>query len=218
MLVKAFDAMLSRHGLADKVCTAMWISGPWLTTYANYILAVNADNVISNDRMITDLDDMPNAFDEVNRVRCFNHTLQLSAKTLIRPFNAGLSSSKVGDVDDVDSDDNGDGDGEEGDGEEGDGEEDSGDDQEGPKDYAEDDADVLADLDPYERAALMEDTATVRAVVTKVHLTPSHTALTMNSITGLKTCLCNHSLNDNCAAGLASCLQRSSHETKTDSL
>src|SRR5271154_2741054 len=43
--------------------------------------------------MTTCLDDMPNAFDEVHRVRCFNHTLQLSAKALLKPFNAGMSSN-----------------------------------------------------------------------------------------------------------------------------
>jgi hypothetical protein len=37
---------------------------------------------------------MENSFEEVNRARCFNHTLQLSAKTLLKPFNAGMSSMK----------------------------------------------------------------------------------------------------------------------------
>ena len=32
------------------------------------------------------LDGLPNAFEELNRVRCFNHSLQLSAKGLLKPF------------------------------------------------------------------------------------------------------------------------------------
>jgi len=35
---------------------------------------------------------MENSFEEVNRACCFNHTLQLSAKTLLVPFNVGMSS------------------------------------------------------------------------------------------------------------------------------
>jgi hypothetical protein len=48
-----------------------------------------------------------------NRVRCFNHTLQLSAKTLLCPFNAGLGNTDedatnagVDDLPDLDDDDN----------------------------------------------------------------------------------------------------------------
>ena len=47
---------------------------------------------------------MPNSFDVANRVRCFNHTLQLSAKTLLRPFNAGLGKTTE-DSNDNDTDD-----------------------------------------------------------------------------------------------------------------
>jgi hypothetical protein len=37
------------------------------------------------------LDGLPNTFEELNRVQCFNHTLQLSAKGLLKPFySAGL--------------------------------------------------------------------------------------------------------------------------------
>jgi len=122
------------------------------------ILAVNADNVTSNDTMTTHLDGMSNAFDETNRVRCFNHTLQLSAKTLLRPFNIGISRGKAEDVADscdgvYDEKESDDGDG---------------DDEDKPNDYAESSEDVLADLDPDQRAELMEGTATVRNVVTKV--------------------------------------------------
>jgi hypothetical protein len=52
-----------------------------------------ADNASSNDTQTTTLASLNNSFNEVNRVRCFNHTLQLSAKTLLQPFNASMSSA-----------------------------------------------------------------------------------------------------------------------------
>ncbi|KAJ7430554.1 hypothetical protein FB451DRAFT_944170, partial [Mycena latifolia] len=51
-------------------------------------LGLTGDNATSNDTQTTFLHDNPkNSFDEVNRIRCFNHTLQLSAKGLLRPFS-----------------------------------------------------------------------------------------------------------------------------------
>ncbi|TFY79033.1 hypothetical protein EWM64_g4980 [Hericium alpestre] len=64
--------MLERFGLQEK------------------ILAMNADNASSNDTQTRKLAKMDNSFEEVNRVRCFNHTLQLSAKALLQPFNNTL--------------------------------------------------------------------------------------------------------------------------------
>ncbi|KAF8219368.1 hypothetical protein L208DRAFT_1341035, partial [Tricholoma matsutake] len=46
------------------------------------ILAVNADNATSNNTQGETLAEMPNSFKLKNCVRCFNHTLQLSVKTL----------------------------------------------------------------------------------------------------------------------------------------
>ena len=61
------------------------------------ILAVNADNASSNDTQITKLDQLDNMFHKDNRVRCFNHTLQLSAKALLKPFNVALSGPATSD-------------------------------------------------------------------------------------------------------------------------
>ena len=44
---------------------------------------------------------LPNAFEEPNWVRCFNHTLQLSAKALLKPF---YSARLLDTYDDIDSD------------------------------------------------------------------------------------------------------------------
>ncbi|KAF8874617.1 hypothetical protein BD779DRAFT_1410946, partial [Infundibulicybe gibba] len=59
-LARSFQKMLEVHGLADK------------------ILAFNSDNATSNDTQTSKLASLTNSFEEVNRVRCFNHTLQLS--------------------------------------------------------------------------------------------------------------------------------------------
>ena len=57
------------------------------------IHAINADNASSNDTQSASLARRNNSYEEHNHVCCFNHTVQLSAKTLLAPFNPALSSS-----------------------------------------------------------------------------------------------------------------------------
>jgi hypothetical protein len=66
------------------------------------VLAINMDNVTSNDKQTTKLAALNNSFEVFNRVRCFNHTFQLSAKTLLRPLNSGIlgDSSSTSDNED----------------------------------------------------------------------------------------------------------------------
>ena len=78
-MVKAFHNMLKEFGLTEK------------------ILSFNADNVSSNDMQMTKMDQLDNSFDKENRARCFNHTLQLLAKTLLKPFNSALSGKATED-------------------------------------------------------------------------------------------------------------------------
>ena len=61
------------------------------------ILAMNADNASSNDRQTTKLASMDNTFHLDHRIHCFNHTIQLSAKTLLCPFNASIKTTNDGD-------------------------------------------------------------------------------------------------------------------------
>jgi hypothetical protein len=75
-MAKAFQAMLERFSLTEK------------------ILAVSTDNATANDKMTTKLTQFNNSFEEENRARCFNHMLQLSAKTLLKPFNTALGKVK----------------------------------------------------------------------------------------------------------------------------
>jgi hypothetical protein len=51
---------------------------------------VTADNASLNDTQRETLAGMDNSFEEENHVHCFNHTLQLSAKTHLWLFNPAL--------------------------------------------------------------------------------------------------------------------------------
>ena len=152
-MAKAFQAMLERFGLTHKV------------------LGLNADNATSNDKLTTFLSKMDNSFNEINRVRCFNHTLQLAAKTLIKPFNAGLTGKGNDDVgaegdedaeidEDATSHDDGERD-----------EEDEGGEQDGVDvdvDDVDDDEGDDEELSEIDAELLFEDTTCVRQAVTKV--------------------------------------------------
>ncbi|KIL63555.1 hypothetical protein M378DRAFT_79529 [Amanita muscaria Koide BX008] len=134
------------------------------------ILTFNGDNATSNDKQTTFLDKLPNSFNAINRVRCFNHTIQLSAKALLKPFDASPK-----DNDDLDKHSgNDDEDFEEGhemvyedpedsaNDDDNDNEEDS---EEAEEVEAEDPLDVL---DEQARGQLLEDTVAVRATLNKI--------------------------------------------------
>jgi hypothetical protein len=131
-------------------------SSPW------QILGVNADNATSNNSQGEALATMPNSFELENRARCFNHTLQLSAKTLLRPFNVGLGKT-ANDGDHNDVDDLPDGDDEDEDEDEDDGLPDAPDTVD-----VDDGIDELDSLDADEREEIIADTAAVRQTVSKV--------------------------------------------------
>ena len=127
------------------------------------ILAVNADNVSSNDTQGQALVGMANSFELENHVRCFNHTLQLSAKTLLRPFNVGLGKTTEdgnnNDVEDLPNETVDD--------------EDEHDEDDGlpaipEADDIDDGIDELEELEEDEREDILTDTAAVRDTVTKV--------------------------------------------------
>jgi hypothetical protein len=138
---------------------------------AKKILSFNADNATSNDTQTTKLASLPNSFEEENRARCFNHTVQLSAKELIKPFNAGMGARQASDGDNSlileDIGDNSNGDEDEDD--MGDEDEDDTDDED--KDNADDEDDNINEIDEMtdeEREEIAADTAIVRETVTKV--------------------------------------------------
>ena len=143
-MANAFQKMLEQFGLTEK------------------IHAVNADNASPNDTLTTKLDQLDNTFEEENRARCFNHTLQLSAKALLKPFNIGLSGNVADDDDHSTQDDNGDSAIVEDD------EEDEGDEEERAEDDEDDNINELEELSEDERSQVLEETTVVRETVTKV--------------------------------------------------
>jgi len=141
----AFQKMLEQFGLTKK------------------IHAVNANNATSNDTQTTKLDQRDNTFEEENRVQCFNHTLQLSAKALLKPFNIGLSGKATDDNNELTQDDDNDpamvGDG-------GDKEDEE---EQASEDNDEDDnIDELEELNEDEWNRVLQETAVVHETVTKV--------------------------------------------------
>jgi hypothetical protein len=77
------------------------------------MLGLAGDNASSNDTQTASLAaETANSFEEINRVRCFNHTMQLSAKTMLRLFDSGPDDDEnsrapaIPDIDDPDDDDN----------------------------------------------------------------------------------------------------------------
>jgi hypothetical protein len=147
-MANAFQDMLERFGLTEK------------------ILAVNADNATSNDTQTTKLDKLDNSFNKENRVRCFNHIIQLSAKALLKPFNTALSGKDGGDEMPT-QDENDESNPQvilEDEGEDEDGEEEA----DIEDDVEDDDVDELQELSEEERTRVLEETAVVRETVTKV--------------------------------------------------
>lgn len=147
VMANAFQDMLERFGLQEK------------------IHSVTADNASSNNVQIAALYELENSFDKANHIRCFNHTIQLSGKALIKPFNAGMgkadSSPESGDhgpptFEDFEGNDDAylDADPEDadlfGDGYEG------------------EDSEGLKELSEEEESRLLDDTSTVRETVSKL--------------------------------------------------
>jgi hypothetical protein len=53
--------------------------------------------MMANDKQTVKLDALPNSFKKENCVQCFNHTLQLSAKSLLTLFNPAISQKATQD-------------------------------------------------------------------------------------------------------------------------
>ena len=113
---------------------------------------------------------MDNSFEVVNRLRCFNHTLHLSAWTLLKPFNAGFSSGSNEDLP-VDGD-NGNLSDKEARCEENDHESDDGEGKDnGEEDFGDVDDDCIDELEALDESAhaqLLEETAGLRETISKV--------------------------------------------------
>jgi hypothetical protein len=151
--MREFQAMLTRFELTQK------------------ILAVTLDNASSNDTQTKALANLDNSFKEENHVKCFSHTMQLSARALVAPFNAGMAPAPSLAVEDAqdgsDGSTNGDvpSDNEE--------DEDEDEDEEGkdgslPVDDEDNGIDEMADLSAIDQETLISDTKAVRGTVSKL--------------------------------------------------
>lgn len=131
-------------------------------------MAFTGDNATSNDKQTDVLHTLPNTFEELSRVRCFNHTMQLSVKALLKPFSSAGSVENDNETDNSDDsmpalqaiDD----------------EEDK-DDTDEDEDDEEEEEDPLDALDDEEREALMNNTEAVHTTLNKVCLFSSFIAV-----------------------------------------
>ena len=154
---------------------------------------MTANNASSNNVQVAALYELENSFDAANHVQCFNHTIQLSSKALIKPFNVGMGKADGGvedspgdmpSLEEFDHDDDTDDDGDAGFFEDKDEEDDS-----------EGESEMLSEE---EHSSLMNDTSAVRETVSKVRLTISVFMFYLILATFLSastTLICNHSFN-----------------------
>lgn len=149
---------------------------------------MNADNVAANDVQTTQLATLDNSFKLENRVRCFNHTLQLAAKALLKPFSATSTPDEEADAplqlsdDDVDP-------------------------ESGSVSDCEDVDDNIDELDTLsvdDRDQVIRDTAAVKVTVAKVGIWYSFCDyLLRNIILGSSSCIFYCTVNDNSVTRLA---------------
>jgi hypothetical protein len=139
-LAKVFHKMLVSFGIEAK------------------ILSFVADNASANATQTTALAALDNAFEEEARVLCFNHTVSLSAKAFLAPFNSAIGAAAAADIEAADADEIM---LEEEDEDEGEAEEED-------EPDVDDGIDEMEALDELARETLIIDTNNVRSVVTKV--------------------------------------------------
>jgi hypothetical protein len=133
------------------------------------MLAFNGDNATSNDTQTAELEKKKNSFNLSNHIRCFNHTIQLSAKALLKPFSKCVSASTTDDDDDMPALDDIEDEEEDRDGNDDDGGDE--DDTLAGEDDEEDGIDEFEALGGEEQAKLLEETAAVKETISKVRNT-----------------------------------------------
>jgi hypothetical protein len=123
------------------------------------VLAFTRDNASPNDTQTDCLDKLPNSFNAENRIRCFNHTIQIAARALLKPFDNHAPNADdyatLEEADGVALETAGNDSGEEDDDDGNDVEDQQGD-------------DPMDELEEEERQALLADTALVRSTLSKV--------------------------------------------------
>jgi len=101
-LAAAFSKILNDFGIAAKVSMLSTIIiqiffYSQITNIQCQVLSITCDNASSNDSMIDELSVLLKEFPgSVNRTRCFTHTLNLVAKSIMKQFD--LPKAKAGDA------------------------------------------------------------------------------------------------------------------------
>jgi hypothetical protein len=89
-LANAFEKILGEYGIQNKVrqLSACLFD---LSEHTLQAMSLAMDNASSNDTQMESLGTSDaTSISPENRVRCFAHTLNLSAKALLKPFTASL--------------------------------------------------------------------------------------------------------------------------------
>lgn len=141
------------------------------------------------------LAELPNTFEELNRVQCFNHTLQLSEKALLKPFYSTGSLETNDEIDDgmpalqaVDDEEEGD---------EGD------DESEMDDEDQEEEEDPLSALNNDEREALIQNVEAVHTTLMKVCTYLIFHCFCAHITIGSQTLLCHCSFDHHCPSRMA---------------
>lgn len=159
---------------------------------------MTADNASSNAVQVAALFGFENSFDESNHVRCFNHTIQLAGKVLIKPFNVGMGKAEDSDygasdapsLEMFDEDDDIDNDGDAS--------------LAGDSDVEDDDDEILSDE---EELSIMADTSEVRETVSKVRFLSVLSDVANLFLGASTTFLRDYSFDYHCPPGMATILR-----------
>lgn len=93
-LARAFQDMLNGFGIEEKVSRLADTLTNGCTYQATKLHTVTADNATNNDVMVDRLAELVDGFPgELNRGRCFDHIINLCAKSVLRAFEASKKDS-----------------------------------------------------------------------------------------------------------------------------
>ncbi|KAJ6570418.1 hypothetical protein B0H10DRAFT_1840059, partial [Mycena sp. CBHHK59/15] len=171
-LAQAFQEMLERYKIEHKP------------------LSFTGDSATSNDTQTTVLSTNPNnSFAAANRVRCFNHILNISAKSLLRPFQKtvrrdgsevmySLADFEAPELEDEDR--------------EGDEEDDKA-----------DDIDIFVEMSEEEQQLALQQMAAVQETISKVSCSLHVNIILLTLLIASQTVLYNHSFVDQTFACVA---------------
>ena len=86
-MADVFNTVLTEFGILEKVSSTYFMNIHKLKLHVQ-LLGMTGDNATANDAMINELGELVPTFDgSCSRGRCFDHTINLCAKSVVRPFD-----------------------------------------------------------------------------------------------------------------------------------